>query len=83
VVTAALNGVGIAYLPLGMVVRHILDKQLVRLLIDWSTAYSGLYIYYPSRRQIPAPLQAFIEFARKATSRRSATMQAYDLSLTQ
>jgi DNA-binding transcriptional LysR family regulator len=50
VVTAALNGVGIAYLPLGMVVRHILDKQLVQLLIDWSTAYSGLYIYYPSRR---------------------------------
>jgi hypothetical protein len=31
--------------------------------------------------QIPAPLQAFIDFARKATSRRSADMQACDLSV--
>ena len=29
----------------------------------------------------PAPLQAFIDFARKATSQRSADMQAYDLSV--
>ena len=81
VVTAAASGVGVGYLPLGMVARFILEKRLVQLLPDWSTAYSGLYIYYPSRRQTPAPLQAFIDFARKATSQRSADMQAYDLSV--
>jgi DNA-binding transcriptional LysR family regulator len=81
VVTAAASGVGVGYLPLGMVARQILEKRLVQLLPDWSTEYSGLYIYYPSRRQTPAPLQAFIDFARKATSQRSADMQAYDLSL--
>jgi DNA-binding transcriptional LysR family regulator len=78
VVTAAVNGVGIGYLPLGMAVRFIMAKQLTLLLPDWSTGYSGLYIYYPSRRQIPAPLQAFIDFALKATSRRSPEMEAFD-----
>jgi DNA-binding transcriptional LysR family regulator len=81
VATAAASGVGVGYLPLGMVARQILEKRLVQLLPDWSTAYSGVYIYYPSRRQTPAPLQAFIDFARKATSQRSADMQAYDLSV--
>lgn len=81
VVAAAVNGVGIAYVPLGMVARFILEKQLVQVLHDWSTAYSGLYIYYPSRRQIPPPLQAFIDFARKATARRSAAIEAYNQSL--
>src|SRR5689334_1442657 len=81
VATAAVSGVGVGYLPLGMVARFILEKRLVQLLPDWSTAYSGVYIYYPSRRQTPALLQAFIDFARKATSQRSADMQAYDLSV--
>ena len=78
VVSAAVSGVGVAYVPLRMAAPFILEKRLVQLLPDWSTAYSGLYIYYPSRRQVPAPLQAFIDFARKAASRRSAEIQAFD-----
>ena len=78
IVTAVMNNVGVGYVPLGMVVRFILDKRLVQLLPDWSTAYSGLYVYYPSRRQMPPPLQAFIDFARKATSRRSPDIEAFD-----
>lgn len=80
VVTAAVNGVGVAYVPLGMVRTLIAEKQLVPVLEDWSSAYSGLYIYYPSRRQIPAPLQAFIDFARYATNpatREAATRLPY------
>jgi DNA-binding transcriptional LysR family regulator len=67
-VRAAVNGVGIAYLPQDMVGRFIAEKRLIPMLRDWCTSYSGLYIYYPSRRQIPAPLQAFIDFARRATN---------------
>ena len=78
VVTAAVNGVGVGYVPLGMVARFIAAGQLILLMPDWATGYSGLYIFYPSRRQVPAPLQAFIDFARKATSRRSPDMQAFD-----
>jgi DNA-binding transcriptional LysR family regulator len=65
---AALAGAGIAYLPRGMLGRVIEEGRLVSMLDDWRTARSGVYIFYPSRRQVPAPLQAFIAFARKAVS---------------
>ena len=78
VVTAAINGVGVAYLPLAMAARAIAAKQLTILLPEWCTSFSGLYIYYPSRRQVPAPLQAFIDFARKALGNPSPQMQALD-----
>ncbi len=78
VVAAAVNGVGVAYAPLGLMARFVNEKRLRVLLPDWSTAYSGLYLYYPSRRQIPAPLQAFIDFAKRATARRSADIAAFD-----
>ena len=78
VVTAAANGVGIAYLPTRMAAPFIADKRLTVLLTDWSTSFSGVYIYYPSRRQIPAPLQAFIDFARKSASEAADEIRAFD-----
>ena len=42
---------------------------LVRVLADWTPPFSGCYLYHPSRRQTPAPLRAFIDFA-KARRRR-------------
>jgi hypothetical protein len=38
-------------------------------------------VNHPEQAAGTAPLQAFIDFARKATSRRSADMQACDLSV--
>jgi DNA-binding transcriptional LysR family regulator len=78
IVTAAVNGVGIAYIPARMAAPFVVDKRLVLLLADWCTSFSGLYLYYPSRRQIPPPLQAFIDFARKALSRPSEEILAFD-----
>jgi DNA-binding transcriptional LysR family regulator len=78
VVTAVVSAVGIAYVPAAMVAPFVVDKRLTVLLADWCTAYSGLYLYYPSRRQIPPPLQAFIDFARKALSRPSESIRAFD-----
>jgi DNA-binding transcriptional LysR family regulator len=63
---AALAGAGIAYLSHNMSAPYRADGRLVPILAAWCVALSGVYIYYPSRRQIPAPLQAFISFARKA-----------------
>lgn len=63
---AALAGAGIAYLSHNMAAPYRADGRLVPILAAWCKALSGVYIYYPSRRQIPAPLQAFITFARKA-----------------
>ena len=63
---AALAGAGIAYLSHNMVSPYRADGRLVPVLAAWCVSLSGVYIYYPSRRQISAPLQAFINFARKA-----------------
>jgi DNA-binding transcriptional LysR family regulator len=38
---------------------------LVPVLEDWSPAYPGLCLYYPSRRNIPARLRAFIDLVRQ------------------
>jgi DNA-binding transcriptional LysR family regulator len=37
---------------------------LVPVLEDWQTPPAAIFLYYPGRRQVPAPLQAFIEFLR-------------------
>lgn len=62
---AVLDGVGIAYTLLDFVEADLRAGRLVRLLEDWTPRLPGFYLYYPSRRQIPAPLQAFIAFLRK------------------
>jgi DNA-binding transcriptional LysR family regulator len=63
-VRAALDGVGIARLPLSSVDAPIDQKRLVPLLEDWAPRSVGFYLYYPSRRQTPAPLQAFVDFLK-------------------
>jgi DNA-binding transcriptional LysR family regulator len=64
-VRAALDGVGVLYTALDFVAPLIAAGRLVPLLEDWQTRSSALYLYYPSRRQVPAPLQAFIAFLRE------------------
>jgi DNA-binding transcriptional LysR family regulator len=62
---AAIDGVGIAYTLSEFVEPELRSGRLVALLEDWMPRPSGFYLYYPSRRQVPSPLQAFIDFLRK------------------
>ncbi len=64
---AALDGVGLARLPLSTAGPLIARKQLVSLLDDWMPRSVGFYLYYPSRRQQPAALQAFVDFLKSRT----------------
>jgi DNA-binding transcriptional LysR family regulator len=64
-VRAALDGVGVLYTALGYAAREIEAGRLVPLLEDWRTRSAAIFLYYPSRRQVPASLQAFIEFLRE------------------
>ena len=59
-IRAALDGVAIARVPLHTVQAHLAAKTLVALLEDWRPRSVGFYLYYPSRRQMPAALQALI-----------------------
>ncbi|MGM4980503.1 MULTISPECIES: hypothetical protein [Rhizobium] len=37
---------------------------MIRMLEDWCPYYSGFFLYYPSRRQLPTALRAFVDFVR-------------------
>jgi DNA-binding transcriptional LysR family regulator len=63
-VNAALEGLGVSYFVEEYVAPMIADGRLVRLLEDYSPTVSGLFLFYPSRRQNPAALRALIEFMR-------------------
>jgi DNA-binding transcriptional LysR family regulator len=62
---AALDGVGIARLPINAVEDPIANGQLIALLEGWRPRSVGFYLYYSSRRQMPAALQAFVQFLRR------------------
>jgi DNA-binding transcriptional LysR family regulator len=63
-VDAALGGIGLAYVFESMVAEHLAAGRLVQVLEDWCPYYPGLYLYYPSRRQMPAALKAFVELVQ-------------------
>jgi DNA-binding transcriptional LysR family regulator len=65
VLRCALQGVGVAYLPMPMIASHVADGRLVPLLEDWSRTVPGIFLYHPSRRQTPMPLQVFLRFMEK------------------
>ena len=63
-IQAAKDGAGIAYVYEAMAREHIAQGHLVELLSGWKALPEKFFIYYPSRRHVPPPLQALIEFAR-------------------
>jgi DNA-binding transcriptional LysR family regulator len=64
-IKAAVDGVGILYTARGYATPEINTGRLVPLLEDWRTPAAEIYLYYSGRRQVPAPLQAFIDFLRE------------------
>lgn len=54
IVAAALDGLGVAFLPEDEFSTHLEEGRLVRVLEDWCPPFPGYHLYYPSRRQ-PSP----------------------------
>lgn len=54
IVTAALDGLGVAYLPEDKFAPHNESGELVRVLARWCPPFPVYHLYYPSRRQ-PSP----------------------------
>jgi DNA-binding transcriptional LysR family regulator len=67
--SAVLDGIGIAFMAEPVVNRHVADGQLVELLADWSSTIPGMFLYYPSRRHQPTPLQVFVDFVKEHRAR--------------
>jgi DNA-binding transcriptional LysR family regulator len=64
VVLAALDGLGIAYLPEEEFAPHIEEGRLNRVLEDWCPPFSGYHLYYPSRRQHSPAFSLVVEALR-------------------
>jgi DNA-binding transcriptional LysR family regulator len=62
--SAALAGLGLAYLPEGMAEPHLAKGRLKRVLADWCPSYSGYHLYYPSRRQASAAFTLVVDALR-------------------
>lgn len=53
-IQAALDGMGMIFLPFDQVAAHISTGRLCPVLQEWWPVYEGYHLYYPSRRQ-PTP----------------------------
>jgi DNA-binding transcriptional LysR family regulator len=62
-VEAAIAGGGIIYLFEDWLRPHIDRGELEPVLEPWWLSFSGPFLYFPSRRHLPAPLRAFVDFA--------------------
>lgn len=63
-IRAAIDGVGLAFVDDDRVAAHLASEALVRVLEDWCAPFPGFFLYYPSRRQLPAALSALIDTLR-------------------
>jgi DNA-binding transcriptional LysR family regulator len=64
-VEAAVDRLGIAYVPERAAKPHLDAARLVVVLENWCPSIPGLFLYYPGRRHVPPPLKAFIEVIRE------------------
>ena len=61
---AALQGLGIAYVPEGHVREAIDEGTLVRVLEAWCPPVPGLCLYFPANRHMPASLRALVDMIK-------------------
>src|SRR4051794_24214560 len=67
--SAALAGSGLAYLPETMAQPYLTKGRLKRVLQEWCLPYSGYHLFYPSRRQPSAAFALVVDALRYRVSR--------------
>jgi DNA-binding transcriptional LysR family regulator len=71
---AALDGVGFWLTFEGYVHEDVKSGALVSVLQDWCAPFPGPFLYYPSRRQRPPALEAFVAFVARWRKRSKTEM---------
>lgn len=66
IITAATEGSGVLYLFEDRLRPHFVSGALKPLLRPWWLSFSGPYLYFPSRRHMPAAFRAFVDFVRSS-----------------
>lgn len=64
VLNAAVDGIGLAYVPEELAAPYLADGRLKAALTDWSPFFQGYHLYYPNRRQPSAAFTAFVDAFR-------------------
>lgn len=64
-VDAAVNGLGVAYVPDDLVAAELSAGTLVTLLEDWTPPFPGYYLYYPSRHQNAPAFRVVVDALRQ------------------
>lgn len=64
ILDAALDGHGLAYLPLDQVQPHLEGRRLTRVLAKFTPDLPGYHLYYPNRRHASAAFSLFVETLR-------------------
>lgn len=67
VLNAAVDGIGLAYVPEELVAPYLADGRLKEILPDWCPRFQGFHLYYPNRRQASPAFSAFVETFRFQT----------------
>ncbi|HZF83752.1 MAG TPA: LysR family transcriptional regulator [Burkholderiaceae bacterium] len=67
-VEAAMDGIGIAFVPAHLAAAPLRDGRLERVLEAWCPTYSGLCLYYPGHRHVSSALRALIAVLRKVAA---------------
>lgn len=62
---AAIAGIGLISTFHGFLKPALSDGRLETVLDDWHQPFSGPFLYYHSRRHMPGPLRAFVDFLKR------------------
>lgn len=68
--SAALNGLGIAFLAENFVSDEIKSGELVSVCEAWCPTFTGFHLYYPSAKQHKPAFAKFVEAIRYSTAKR-------------
>jgi DNA-binding transcriptional LysR family regulator len=64
VLNAAVDGIGLAYVPEELAAPYLADGRLKQILGSWCPYFQGYHLYYPNRRQTSPAFSAFVEALR-------------------
>ena len=73
---AAVEGMGLAQLPEPMAAEGLRTGKLVHVLEPFAPVTPGVFLYYPSRRQMMPKLRAFIDHVKSRSADRSKVTPA-------
>ena len=62
---AAIRGLGVVHGFAEVIQPEVAAGRLDCVLPDWDLRFPGPFLYYASRRQMPGPLRAFLDFLRR------------------